>query len=87
MKKGTRKALLSFLAGAAAGTLTGILAAPEKGSKTRKEITKKVKTISKDLENSLNGKVDELKKQVNEVADEVRDKAQKVEKTINEKVK
>ena len=39
MNKGTRNALLGFIAGAAAGTLAGILIAPEKGAETRKKIS------------------------------------------------
>ena len=37
----TGKVLLGVLAGAAAGALLGVLLAPEKGSETRKKITKK----------------------------------------------
>ena len=46
MNKGTRNALLGFVAGAATGALTGILVAPEKGAKTRKKLSKKVKNVS-----------------------------------------
>ena len=35
------KTLLGFLAGAAVGALAGILLAPDKGSETRKKISKK----------------------------------------------
>lgn len=51
----TGKALLGVMAGIAAGAVLGMLFAPEKGSNTRKSITKK----GDDLANALNEKVDE----------------------------
>jgi gas vesicle protein len=86
MKKGTRNALLGFVAGAAAGTLTGILFAPDKGSKTRKDISKKVKNTSKDISETLSEKVDKLKDQVNEIIKEMRGKAKEAEEKVKEKV-
>ncbi len=41
MSKGTRNALLGFIAGAAAGALAGILLAPEKGAKTGRKFPKR----------------------------------------------
>jgi gas vesicle protein len=75
MNKGTRNALLGFVAGVAAGALTGILIAPDKGSKTRKDITE-----------TLSEKVDDLKEQVNEVVTEMRGKAKEAEEKVKEKV-
>jgi len=49
------KALLGVFAGIAAGTVLGILFAPEKGSNTRKNIVKK----SDDLAHALNHKIDQ----------------------------
>ncbi len=49
------KALLGVLAGIAAGAALGILIAPEKGSNTRKKISKK----GEDLANTMNKKLDE----------------------------
>ncbi len=45
MSKGTKKCIFGFVAGAAAGALTGILLAPDKGIKTRKKIKKNRKEI------------------------------------------
>lgn len=50
------KILVGVLAGAAAGTLLGILIAPDKGSETRKKITKK----GEDYKDALEDKFDEL---------------------------
>lgn len=51
----TGKALLGVLAGIAAGTVIGILLAPDKGDKLRKNISKK----SEDLADAINEKIDE----------------------------
>lgn len=51
----TGKALLGILGGIAAGTVIGILLAPEKGGKLRKNISKK----SGELADAINDKIDE----------------------------
>jgi gas vesicle protein len=51
----TGKALLGVMAGIAAGAVLGMLFAPEKGSNTRKSISKK----GDDLASALSDKVDE----------------------------
>ena len=47
----TGKVLLGVLAGVAAGAVLGILFAPEKGSETRRKISKKGKDYADDLRN------------------------------------
>jgi gas vesicle protein len=51
----TGKALLGVLAGMAAGTVIGILLAPDKADKLRKNISRK----SEDLADAINDKIDE----------------------------
>mgnify|MGYP001600443254 CR=1 FL=1 len=51
----TGKALLGVLAGIAAGTVIGILLAPDKGNKLRKNISRK----SEDFADAINDKIDE----------------------------
>ena len=51
----TGKTLLGVLAGIAAGTVIGILLAPDKGDRLRKNISKK----SEDLAEAINDKIDE----------------------------
>jgi len=73
------KALLGVLAGIAAGAVLGILFAPEKGSNTRKNISRK----TADLMDAMNDKIDE---KVNEVMDVVTGKMKKA-KSQNETAK
>lgn len=86
MKRSTTNAMLGFVAGAAAGVVTGILIAPEKGSKTRKDISKKVKNVSQEMTDTISDKVDGLKDQVNEVMDEMRGRAKEAEEKVKAKV-
>ena len=60
MKKTMSNFLLGFLAGAAAGAIAGILFAPDKGSKTRQSITKKVRDLSDEYGLGLDGLMDEM---------------------------
>jgi gas vesicle protein len=79
MKSSTAKFLFGFIAGAAAGAVTGLLMAPEKGSDTRKVVGEKIKKFREDLEKELSGKVDDLKEFVNESVDEMKHKISKAE--------
>ncbi|MDN5203344.1 YtxH domain-containing protein [Fulvivirgaceae bacterium BMA10] len=51
--KTSGKIFLTFLGGAAAGALAGLLFAPESGKKTREQITKKANEISKNIKENL----------------------------------
>ncbi len=79
MKSSTAKFLFGFIAGAAAGAVTGLLMAPEKGTDTRKVVGEKIKKFREDLEKELSGKVDDLKEFVNESVDEMKHKISKAE--------
>ncbi|HDR52065.1 MAG TPA: YtxH domain-containing protein [Mariniphaga anaerophila] len=81
------KVLLGVLAGAAAGALSGILLAPEKGSKTRKKITRKgedyldsVKKTFKELLDTFTKKMEKVKDDVSDYADKKKSKTEKPEK-------
>jgi gas vesicle protein len=63
------KVLLGLLAGVAAGALLGILFAPEKGSVTRKKISKK----GEDFADTLKEKFDEFLNNITEKFDEVKE--------------
>lgn len=76
------KVFLSILAGAAVGALTGILIAPAKGSKTRKNILRK----GEDYYDSFKGKLDELLHTATEkfekTKEDVNDYAEKVKEDV-----
>jgi gas vesicle protein len=60
MNKTVSNFLLGFLAGAAAGAIAGILFAPDKGSKTRQNIRKKVKDLSDEFGLGISDLIDEM---------------------------
>jgi gas vesicle protein len=67
----TGKVIGALLLGAAIGSVLGILFAPEKGSKTRKNILSK----GDDLTDSIKDKFDEFLEGVKKEIDTVKDKA------------
>jgi gas vesicle protein len=76
------KVLLGLLAGVAAGALLGVLFAPDKGTTTRKKISKK----SEDYVDSLKEKFNEFLDTIGEKVDEIKDDVENV-KTKAETVK
>jgi gas vesicle protein len=72
----TGKVMLGVLAGVAAGALLGILFAPDKGSETRKKISKKSKDYTDAVKDKFNdfiegvsGKMEKMKKDVSDFAE------------------
>ncbi len=57
------KVLLGVLAGVAAGATLGILFAPDKGSNTRKKISRKGEDYAEELEDKFNEFLDGIKEQ------------------------
>lgn len=57
----TGKTILTFLTGAAAGALAGILLAPESGKKTREMISQKALDLKEDLDEAIDTGTDKLK--------------------------
>jgi gas vesicle protein len=55
------KILLGVLGGVAAGALLGVLFAPDKGTGTRKKISKKADRYADDLKERFNDFVEEMK--------------------------
>ena len=56
----TKKVVLGVLASFAAGAAIGVLFAPDKGSNTRKSISRKGEELADELNGRLNDKFDEL---------------------------
>jgi gas vesicle protein len=56
----TGKALLGVAAGIAAGAVLGVLFAPDKGSNTRKKISRKAEDLAESLNRKIDGKFDDL---------------------------
>ena len=76
------KVLLGLLAGVAAGALLGVLFAPDKGSVTRKKITRK----SEDYADGLTEKFNEFLDTLNEKFDDVKEGVENL-KTKAENIK
>ena len=66
-----KSVLLGVLAGATAGAILGVLFAPEKGSKTREDISKRKKKIIKGFKEQF----DDLLKSMNKKFEEAKDNA------------
>ena len=72
------KVLLGLLAGIAAGTLIGLLLAPDKGSVTRNKIKKKADEYADDLNERFNEFVDIISEKVDYLKDEIENATAKV---------
>jgi gas vesicle protein len=75
--KADSKVVLGLLAGAAIGAIAGILFAPDKGSETRKKITKNTSDMGDQLKHTFNDFVDTVKDKYRTAKNEVEDVAEK----------
>ncbi|HRO45152.1 YtxH domain-containing protein [Agriterribacter sp.] len=75
--KADSKVLLGLLAGAAIGAIAGILFAPDKGSETRKKITKNTSDMGDQLKHTFNDFIDTVKDKYRSAKNEVEDVAEK----------
>lgn len=78
-------AIVSFLAGAAAGAVTGILFAPDKGANTRERIVERTKEVGTDAKDDVNEKMDSLKSYINDFMDEVKGRFTELEKDMKQR--
>jgi gas vesicle protein len=76
MKSSSKIAVFSFIAGAAAGAVLGLLFAPDKGSATRE----KIKTKAKEFSDELSDKYDKMKDEMKHMKDRLKtDRKEKAE--------
>jgi len=75
------KVLLGVLAGLAAGALVGILFAPEKGSVTRKKMSKKAEDFTDGLKEKFNEFLDDISEKFEEVKEGVSDFTEQSDKS------
>jgi gas vesicle protein len=68
MKSSSKIALFSFIAGAAAGAVLGLLFAPDKGSVTRQ----KIKTKAKEFSDEVSDKFDQMKDEMKNIKDRLK---------------
>ncbi len=71
--------VIGAMAGIAVGALLGVLFAPEKGTETRKSITKKSKKTTNDLKDKFNEFVDNIVERFEKVQKEVPSEEENVE--------
>ncbi len=67
------KVLLGVLAGFAAGAILGVLFAPDKGSVTRKKITKKGEDYTEKVKDKFNEFIESISEKFEKVMEEVSD--------------
>lgn len=83
------KVLLGVLAGLATGAILGILLAPEKGSDTRKKISRKreeyTDAVKEKLDDFLDGISDKFQEVKEDVSDLIKKKATVVEESMPRK--
>jgi gas vesicle protein len=92
MGKKSSNALMAFLAGAAVGTILGILYAPDKGVNTREKLSFRLDKYKKVLEDFLNDLVagketpltSDAKSQGQKVVSEAKDKAERLLEDVDE---
>jgi gas vesicle protein len=72
------KILLGVLAGVAAGALLGVLFAPDKGSETRKKISKKGEDYADSLREKFNEFLDTVSEKIDGAGVDVQDFAEKI---------
>ena len=78
----TGKLMGAILIGAAIGGALGILFAPDKGSETRRKISKKGNDLTDAVKEKFDAIVDKFKKEVEDVKDQASDFAENGKSTI-----
>jgi gas vesicle protein len=77
------KTVLGFLAGAAVGSILGILFAPDKGTETRKKITETGTDVTDSLKTKFNDFIDGIRDTYQGVKDDAEDLAEEGASKMN----
>jgi len=77
------KTLLGFLAGAAVGSILGILFAPDKGTETRRKISETSGDLTDSLKSKFNDFVDSIKETYQGVRSQAEDMADQTASKMN----
>ena len=80
------KVVGALVIGAAAGATLGILFAPKKGSKTRKNIVGSAKKLTRNFKEKMDDKIKDLKKQATKESKLLKKGAIKAEKQVEKQV-
>jgi gas vesicle protein len=83
----TMKVIGGFLAGAALGTVAGILIAPDKGSKTRRKIQDESKKLSDQVVETVSHSLKAFKDDYNDSIDKYAEKGKSSIDTVKDKMK
>ncbi len=81
------KILLGTLAGFAIGATLGVIFAPDKGSETRKKISKKGEDYAEGLKDKFNEFVDKVSEKVDEINDAAQEEIEDVTGKVKDKFK
>lgn len=84
MSNNNGKVLLGVLAGVAVGATLGILFAPDKGSNTRKKISKKGEDFAEGLEEQFNAFLESVTQKFEELKQEAEVAAQNGQNAVEE---
>jgi gas vesicle protein len=79
----SKKVVLGFLAGAAIGAIAGILFAPDKGSETRRKISKKTSDATDSVKDAFNDFIDGVKNTYANIKGEAEDVEEKGKTKLN----
>ncbi|MEQ9437985.1 MAG: YtxH domain-containing protein [Cyclobacteriaceae bacterium] len=77
----SEKTLIAFLVGAIAGTMAGLLVAPNSGQKTRKKLNKSANDVLYDLEDAW----EESAERIKDLADTAVEELEKYSKKLTKK--
>jgi gas vesicle protein len=79
----TSKVIFALLAGAAAGSIIGLLLAPESGEETRKKLAQSAQKFNEHLKSSINELAEKGQKALHEISETVEDLKKITEEEIN----